>query len=130
MNELKNYKPIALVFYIDWNGERTALPLDESKRDAFKKVIETSKMVELEWTVINTFDIKEIRPAEKLSEIEKIYYSLPRDKRAYLNRRVKALEWDNKAKPVEYFTSRWDQERAIKRMVDMIEYFEEQHLDQ
>lgn len=130
MNTLQEYKPITLVFYIDWNWERNALPLDDSKKEAFKKAIENNKMVELEWTVINTFDIKEIRPAEKLSEIEKIYYSLPRDKRAYINRRVKMMEWDNKAKPVEYFTSRVSQEKAIKRIMDMVAYFDEQHLDQ
>ncbi len=130
MNALKEYKPITLVFYIDWNGERNALPLDNTKREAFKKAVENNKMVELEWTVINTFDIKEVRPAEKLSEIEKIYYSLPRNKRAYLNRRVKVMAWDNKAKPVEYFTSRVNQEKAIQRMLDMVAYFEEEHLDQ
>lgn len=130
MNALKEYKPITLVFYIDWNGERNALPLDDSKREAFKKAVENNKMVELEWTVINTFDIKEIRPAEKLTEIEKIYYSLPRNKRSFLDRRVKNMEWNNKAKVVEYFTSRVSQEKAIQRMLDMIAYFDEQHLDQ
>ena len=130
MNALKEYKPITLVFYIDWNGERNALPLDDTKREAFKKAVENNKMVELEWTVINTFDIKEIRPAEKLTEIEKIYYSLPRNKRSFLDRRVKNMEWNNKAKVVEYFTSRVSQEKAIQRMLDMIAYFDEQHLDQ
>ena len=48
MDEIKQYRPIALVFYVDGNGNRNALPLEESKRDAFKKAIETSKMVELE----------------------------------------------------------------------------------
>ena len=85
MNALKEYKPITLVFYIDWNGERNALPLDDTKREAFKKAVENNKMVELEWTVINTFDIKEIRPAEKLTDIEKIFYNLSYQKRAYLN---------------------------------------------
>lgn len=48
MDAIKQYKPIALVFYIDGNGERNALPLDESKRVAFKTAVESSKMVELE----------------------------------------------------------------------------------
>ena len=75
MDEIKQYKPIALVFYIDGNGERNALPLEESKRLAFKNAVENSKMVELEWITINTFDIKEIRPASSTSESEKFFYS-------------------------------------------------------
>ena len=130
MNALKEYKPITLVFYIDWNGERNALPLDDSKREAFKKAVENNKMVELEWTVINTFDIKEIRPAEKLSDIEKIFYNLSYQKRAYLNQRAKRLSQDNRANAVEYFTGRPEKERAIQRMLDMVAYFDEQHLDQ
>ena len=34
MNTLQEYKPITLVFYIDWNWERNALPLDDSKKEA------------------------------------------------------------------------------------------------
>lgn len=130
MNELKEYKPIALVFYIDWNGDRTALPLDETKRDAFKKAIESSKMVELDWIIINTFDIKEIRPADKLSDIEKVFYSMSWHKRAYLNQRARKMSENPKTNAVEYFTSRPEKERAMKRMLDMVEYFDEQHLDQ
>ena len=48
MDEIKQYKPIALVFYVDGNGNRNALPLEEAKRIAFKNAVETSKMVELE----------------------------------------------------------------------------------
>ena len=130
MNELQEYKPLALVFYIDWNGDRNALPLDESKREAFKKAVETSKMVELEWITINTYDIKEIRPADKTSDIEKVFYSLSWHKRAYLNQRAKKMSENTKANAVEYFSSRPEKERAIKRMLDMVEYFDEQHLDQ
>lgn len=130
MNELKQYKPITLVFYIDWNWERNALPLDDSKREAFKKAVENNKMVELEWTVINTFDIKEIRPAEKLSDIEKIFYSLSYHKRAYLNQRAKRMSQDIRKNAVEYFTERPEKDKAIQRMLDMVEYFDEQHLDQ
>ncbi len=128
MNTLKEYKPITLVFYIDWNWDRNALPLDDSKREAFKKAVETHKMVELEWTVINTFDIKEIRPAEKLSEIEKVFYSLSYPKRVYLNERAKRLTQDIKKSAVEYFSGRPERERAIQRMLDMVAYFDEQNL--
>lgn len=121
MNELKEYKPITLVFYIDWNGERNALPLDDTKREAFKKAVETSKMVELEWITINTFDIKEIRPADKTSEIEKMYYSQPRSIRAKISWRTRVMTHDNKMNAVEYFSSITDRERAIKRLGQMIE---------
>ena len=125
MQELKEYKPIALVFYIDWNGERTALPLDESKREAFKKAVETSKMVELEWVIINTFDIKEIRPADKLSDIEKLFYSMSWHKRVYLNQRARAKSENPRISAVEYFGAFPDKQFALRRMQEMVDYFEE-----
>ena len=125
MNEIKDYKPLALVFYIDGNWERNALPLDESKREAFKKAIETSKMVELEWITINTFDIKEIRPADKTTDIEKLFYSMSWHKRAFLNQRAKKMSQDPKTNAVEYFTSRPNKEMALQRMQDMVYYFDE-----
>ena len=130
MNEIKDYKPLALVFYIDGNWERNALPLDESKREAFKKAVETSKMVELEWITINTFDIKEIRPADKTTDIEKCFYSMSYHERAYLNQRARRLSENTKRNAVDYFSAMPDKERALKRMRDMVAYLEEQHLDQ
>lgn len=120
MNQIKQYKPISLVFYEDWNGDRNALPLDESKRDAFIRVIETSKMVELEWVIINTYSIKEIRPSSKTSEIEKFYYSQSIQNRAFIAERVRRMTGNLKANVIEYFTSRWDTQKAIERMVSMI----------
>lgn len=128
MNTLANYKPIALVFYIDWNGERMALPLDEEKRDAFKKAIESQKMVELDWIVINTFDIKEIRPADKISDIEKVFYSMSYHQRAYLNQRARKMSENTKRNAVDYFSAIPDQERALNRMQEMVAYFDEQNL--
>lgn len=125
MWEIKEYKPIALVFYIDGNGNRAALPLDESKREAFKKAIETSKMVELEWITINTFDIKEIRPANALSDIEKLFFSMSWHKRAYLDQRAKKMSGDIKTNAVTYFSAIPDREWALKRMYEMVEYFDE-----
>lgn len=125
MNEIKDYKPLALVFYIDGNWERNALPLDESKREAFKKAVETSKMVELEWITINTFDIKEIRAADKTSDIEKLFYSMSWHKRAYLNQRAKKMAQDQKTNAVEYFSSWPDQQLALRRMQEMVYYFDE-----
>ena len=120
MNTLSEYKPLALVFYIDWNGDRTALPLDDSKREAFKKAVETHKMVELEWIVINTFDIKEIRPADKTTDIEKLFYSQSWDVRTWLNWRAKKLAQDQRTDAVEYFTSIPDREFALRRIGEMI----------
>jgi hypothetical protein len=121
MNDIKQYKPLALVFYIDWNWDRNALPLDDSKREAFKKAVETSKMVELEWITINTFDIKEIRPAEKTTEIEKLFYSQSWDIRTWLNWRAKKLAQDQGTDAVEYFTACPDREFALRRLREMIE---------
>jgi hypothetical protein len=121
MNTLSEYKPLALVFYIDWNWDRNALPLDDSKREAFKKAVETHKMVELEWIVINTFDIKEIRPADKTTDIEKLFYSQSWDIRTWVNWRAKKMAWDHKTDAVEYFTAIPDREFALKRLGQMIE---------
>ena len=125
MWEIKEYKPITLVFYIDGNWNRAALPLDESKREAFKKAVESSKMVELEWITINTFDIKEIRPADKLSDIEKLFYSMSWERRAYLNQRARAKSENQRISAVEYFASFPDKQFALKRMYEMVEYFDE-----
>lgn len=123
MDAIKQYKPIALVFYIDWNGERNALPLEDSKRDAFKNAIETSKMVELEWITINTFDIKEIRPAASTSEIEKFYYSQSRQIRNYIKQRTFKMAWD-KVNVLEYRLWLWEQ-KAIERLERMVESYKE-----
>lgn len=123
MDAIKQYKPIALVFYIDWNGERNALPLEDSKRDAFKNAIETSKMVELEWITINTFDIKEIRPATSTSEIEKFYYSQSRQIRNYIKQRTLKMAWD-KVNVLEYRLWLWEQ-KAIERLERMVESYKE-----
>ena len=127
MDGIKQYKPIALVFYIDWNGERNALPLEDSKRDAFKNAIETSKMVELEWITINTFDIKEIRPAASTSEIEKFYYSQPRQIRNYIKQRTFKMAWD-KVNVLEYRLWLWEQ-KAIERLERMVAAYKESVLE-
>lgn len=123
MDEIKQYKPIALVFYVDGNGNRNALPLEESKRDAFKKAIESSKMVELEWITINTFDIKEIRPAACTSELEKFYYSRSRAERNYINQRTQKLAGD-KVNTLEYRLWLWEQQ-AIERFEWMLRVYNE-----
>ena len=123
MNELKEYKPIALVFYIDWNWERRALPLDESKRDVFKKAIENSKMVELEWITNNTFDIKEIRPSASTSELEKYFYSQSWQDRNYINQRTIRMAWQ-KVNTLEYWSGIWEA-KAIERMENMLENYHE-----
>ena len=123
MREIKQYRPIALVFYIDWNWERNALPLDEEKRDAFKKAVETSKMVELEWITINTFDIKEIRPAASTTELEKFFYSQSWMDRSYLNQKTKKLAWE-KVNTLEYWLWLWEK-KAIERLDSMLENYHE-----
>jgi hypothetical protein len=123
MNDIKQYKPIALVFYIDWNWDRNALPLDESKREAFKKAIETSKMVELEWITINTFDIKEIRPAQATTELEKYFYSQSWQDRNYINQKTLRMAWQ-KVNTLEYRSWLWEQ-KAIERLQRMLEYHHE-----
>ena len=123
MNDIKQYRPIALVFYIDWNWDRNALPLDESKREAFKKAIETSKMVELEWITINTFDIKEIRPAQATTELEKYFYSQSWQDRNYINQKTLRMAWQ-KVNTLEYRSWLWEQ-KAIERLQRMLEYHHE-----
>ena len=123
MNDIKQYKPLALVFYIDWNWDRNALPLDDSKREAFKKAVETSKMVELEWITINTFDIKEIRPAQATTELEKYFYSQSWQDRNYINQKTLRMAWQ-KVNTLEYRSWLWEQ-KAIERLQRMLEYHHE-----
>jgi hypothetical protein len=101
MWEIKEYKPLALVFYIDWNWNRSALPLDEDKVPQFKKALEECKMIELEWVVINTFDIKEIRPSQFTTDVEKYFYSRTIAERKYIADKVKRMAGSQKMNVVE-----------------------------
>ena len=101
MWEITEYKPLALVYYIDWNWNRNALPLDEDKVPQFKKALEECKMVELEWVVINTFDIKEIRPSKFTTDAEKYYYSRTIAERKYIADKVKKMVRNQKANVIE-----------------------------
>lgn len=118
--EIKQYKPLALVFYMDWNGNRNALPLDDNQRQAFKETIEQSKMVELDGVVINTYDIKEIRPAHLTTELEKYYYSRTWQERSFLTQRAKNQSKDRKIHPIEWFWELWDQ-KAIEKMEALLD---------
>ena len=115
MWEIREYKPLALVFYIDGNGNRNALPLDNSRIQEFKQAIQNQKMVELEGIVINSFDVKEIRPAEKTSELEKYYYSRDYKERSLIASRVKARAGNQKVNVLEWLAELWS-EKAIAVM--------------
>lgn len=119
MQEIREYKPLALVFYIDGNGNRNALPLDNSRIQEFKQAIQNQKMVELEGIVINSFDIKEIRPAEKTSELEKYYYSRTYQERSKIAQRVRNRAGNPKVNVLEWLSELWS-EKAISVMQWMI----------
>ena len=112
---MREYKPLALVFYIDGNGNRSALPLADEQREAFKRKLEEVKMIELDGIVINTYDIKEIRPAHLTSELEKYYYSRTREERALLSRRAREQSRNQKINALDFFAEFWT-ESAIERM--------------
>ena len=118
MNEIKEYKPLALVFYIDWNGNRSALPLEEDKVPQFKKALEQCKMIELEWVVINTFDIKEIRPSQFTTDIEKYFYSRTIAERKYMMDKIKKMARSQKINIIEEISGMadwlWRMERMVK----------------
>ena len=118
--EIKQYKPLALVFYMDWNGNRNALPLDDNQRQSFKEAIEQSKMIELDGVIINTYDIKEIRPAHLTTELEKYYYSRTWQERSFLTQRAKNQSKDRKIHPIEWFWELWDQ-KAIEKMEALLD---------
>jgi hypothetical protein len=80
-------------------------------------------MVELEWITINTFDIKEIRPAACTSELEKFYYSRSRAERNYINQRTQKLAGD-KVNTLEYRLWLWEQQ-AIERFEWMLRVYNE-----
>ena len=118
--EIKQYKPLALVFYMDWNGNRNALPLDDNQRQPFKEAIEQSKMIELDGVIINTYDIKEIRPAHLTTELEKYYYSRTWEERSFLTQRARTQSKDRKIHPIEWFWELWDQ-KAIEKMEALLD---------
>lgn len=99
--DLKEYKPIALVFYKDGEGNLTALPLEESKLDAFRKAIETAKMIILEGITINTFNIQEIRPDVNLTDLEKYFYSRTVEERAKIKKWMFKRNWNGKTSIIE-----------------------------
>ena len=113
MWEIREYKPLALVFYKDGNWNLNALPLDDSKREQFKAIVETSKMVELEWVTISTYEIKEIKPAWKTTELEKYYYNLEYYDRAYIASRVKQRAQNQKVNVLEWLSELWDKAISI-----------------
>lgn len=117
MNEIQEYKPLALVFYIDGNWNRNALPLDEDKVSQFKKALEECKMIELEWVIINTFDVKEIRPSQFTTDIEKYFYSRSIAERKYITERVKRIAWSTKINVVEEISGMKDWFKQMERMV-------------
>lgn len=100
--DLKEYKPIALVFYKDGEGNLTALPLEESKLHDFRKTIETAKMVILEGITINTFNIQEIRPDKNLTDLEKYFYSRTPEERAKIKKRMLSRNWNWKTSIIEW----------------------------
>ena len=118
--EIKQYKPLALVFYMDWNGNRNALPLDDNQRQSFKEAIEQSKMIELDGVIINTYDIKEIRPAHLTTELEKYYYSRTWQERSFLTQRARTQSKDRKIHPIEWFWELLDQ-KAIEKMEALLD---------
>ena len=117
MNDIKEYKPLALVFYIDWNWNRSALPLDEDKVPQFKKALEQCKMIELEWVVINTFDIKEIRPSQFTTDIEKYFYSRTIAERKYMIEKIKRMVWNQKINVVEEISWMIDWFGRMEKMI-------------
>lgn len=117
MNEIKEYKPLALVFYIDWNWNRSALPLEEDKVPQFKKALEECKMIELEWVVINTFDIKEIRPSQFTTDIEKYFYSRSIAERKYMMDKMKKMARSQKINIIEETSWMTDGLGRMERMV-------------
>ncbi len=123
--DMKEYKPLCLVFYIDWEWNRSALPLDETKINDFKQAVENSKMIELEWVIINTFDIKEIRPSTHTSEIEKFFYSQTAQDRALLKKWILWRFGDNKWNVVE--VAQWMFKDPIERMWWYLENYHSQN---
>lgn len=76
MQNIKEYKPVALVYYINGAGERDVLTIPNDKIAEFQKTIEKSKMVEVEGITINTFEIKEIKPFDRISEVEMMFRTI------------------------------------------------------
>lgn len=93
-NEMKIYKPLAIVFYTDESGLTNSATIEDSMADAFIEQMEDSKFVTIWWITINTFSIKSIKRDSQLTDTEKVYYSQPVWFKDYVMKRLKWLNYD------------------------------------
>lgn len=119
--ELKEYKPLAIVFFTNGEWERDVLTIPEEKKAEFIKHIESAKLVEIEWVVVNTFHINEIRSTEQLTELEKIYYSCDYKLRKEINKTAQRLGSENFLKRCTRFT----EEQSINTLLSRIEKYKD-----
>lgn len=119
--ELKEYKPLCIVFFTNGEWERDALTIPEEKKAEFIKHIESAKLVEIEWVVVNTFHINEIRSTEQLTELEKIYYSCDYKLRKEINKTAQRLGSENFLKRCTRFT----EEQSINTLLSRIEKYKD-----
>lgn len=96
MNELKEYKEVSIVYFIDWNWDAQSYVV--CSEEELKEIIEDyneNAMVKLWWRYINKFNIKEIKRSDCLSEAEKFFYNLPKEVKEKVANRIKWGRFDN-----------------------------------
>ena len=93
-NEMKLYKPLAIVFYTDESGLMNSATIEDRMADAFIEQMEDSKFVTIWWITINTFNIKSIKRDNQLTDTEKVYYSQSQWFKDYVVKRLKGLNYD------------------------------------
>lgn len=113
MNTIKEYKPLALVFYTTWDWEQDILPIDDSKAEDFKDELENSKFVTIGWRTINTYNVREVRRDEDLTSVQKIYYSQPKGFKEYVKRRMRGLGYG-------WTFSQFEKECALPKVMEKL----------
>lgn len=95
-NEMKVYKPLAVVFYTDESGLTNSATIDDDKYDAFVEQMEKCKFISIWDITINTYNIKSVKKDSQLTDTEKVYYAQPQWFKDYVVKRLKGVgyEWD------------------------------------
>lgn len=119
-NAIKEYKPLALVFYTNWDWESNIATIFDSDYEDFKNELENSKFITIWWRTINCYNVKEIRRDSELTEIQKIYYSQSTWCRRYIDRRI---DWMHSGWTLSEFNKAVGDEKTIERLLQFIKDF-------
>lgn len=117
---IKEYKPLSLVFYTNWDWEANIATILDNDYEDFKNELENSKFVTIWGRTINCYNVKEIRRDSELTDVQKIYYSQSTWCRNYIDRRI---NWIKTWWTLSEFNKAVGDEKTIERLLQWIKDF-------